>query len=265
MKNRGLSLRSPYAIVTLCILILYVVSLLFPSAWGLWTAMKSNLDYLGDPLGLPDTWHFENFLTALDNYMVQVFKDGRTYYFYIESMLLFSLLYAVGAAFFTTFVCCLVAYVTSRFNFVFNKVVYGIVIVTMTLPIVGSLPSEIQMLKMLNLYDNIVGMWVLKSNFLGLYYLVFYSTFKSLPKDYSEAAYIDGASNLVVFVRIGLPLVRNIFFTIMLIKFIEFWNDYTATLTYMPSYPTLAFGLYEYSFSAAPEINNTPMRMAIKE
>ena len=262
MKNRGLSLRSPYAIVTLCILILYVVSLLFPSAWGLWTAMKSNLDYLGDPLGLPDTWHFENFLTALDNYMVQVFKDGRTYYFYIESMLLFSLLYAVGAAFFTTFVCCLVAYVTSRFNFVFNKVVYGIVIVTMTLPIVGSLPSEIQMLKMLNLYDNIVGMWVLKSNFLGLYYLVFYSTFKSLPKDYSEAAYIDGASNLVVFVRIGLPLVRNIFFTIMLIKFIEFWNDYTATLTYMPSYPTLAFGLYEYSFSAAPEINITPMRMA---
>ncbi|HIY77850.1 MAG TPA: carbohydrate ABC transporter permease [Candidatus Borkfalkia excrementavium] len=262
MKNRGLSLRSPYAIVTLCILILYVVSLLFPSAWGLWTAMKSNLDYLGDPLGLPDTWHFENFLTALDNYMVQVFKDGRTYYFYIESMLLFSLLYAVGAAFFTTFVCCLVAYVTSRFNFVFNKVVYGIVIVTMTLPIVGSLPSEIQMLKMLNLYDNIVGMWVLKSNFLGLYYLVFYSTFKSLPKDYSEAAYIDGASNFVVFVRIGLPLVRNIFFTIMLIKFIEFWNDYTATLTYMPSYPTLAFGLYEYSFSAAPEINNTPMRMA---
>lgn len=262
MKNRGLSLRSPYAIVTLCILILYVVSLLFPSAWGLWTAMKSNLDYLGDPLGLPDTWHFENFLTALDNYMVQVFKDGRTYYFYIESMLLFSLLYAVGAAFFTTFVCCLVAYVTSRFNFVFNKVVYGIVIVTMTLPIVGCLPSEIQMLKMLNLYDNIVGMWVLKSNFLGLYYLVFYSTFKSLPKDYSEAAYIDGASNLVVFVRIGLPLVRNIFFTIMLIKFIEFWNDYTATLTYMPSYPTLAFGLYEYSFSAAPEINNTPMRMA---
>lgn len=262
MKNRGLSLRSPYAIVTLCILILYVVSLLFPSAWGLWTAMKSNLDYLGDPLGLPDTWHFENFLTALDNYMVQVFKDGRTYYFYIESMLLFSLLYAVGAAFFTTFVCCLVAYVTSRFNFVFNKVVYGIVIVTMTLPIVGSLPSEIQMLKKLNLYDNIVGMWVLKSNFLGLYYLVFYSTFKSLPKDYSEAAYIDGASNFVVFVRIGLPLVRNIFFTIMLIKFIEFWNDYTATLTYMPSYPTLAFGLYEYSFSAAPEINNTPMRMA---
>ena len=177
-------------------------------------------------------------------------------------MLLFTLLYAVGAAFFTTFVCCLVAYVTSRFNFVFNKVVYGIVIVTMTLPIVGSLPSEIQMLKMLNLYDNIVGMWVLKSNLLGLYYLVFYSTFKSLPKDYSEAAYIDGASNFVVFVRIGLPLVRNIFFTIMLIKFIEFWNDYTATLTYMPSYPTLAFGLYEYSFSAAPEINNTPMRMA---
>lgn len=85
---------------------------------------------------------------------------------------------------------------------------------------------------------------------------------QGMPKDFSEAAYIDGASNLQVMLRIAFPLVRNTFLTVMLIKFVEFWNDYTVTITYMPSFPTVAFGLYEYSMSAKPAINNTPMRLA---
>ena len=262
LKSKISFMLHPYALLTLLLLLLYVLSLLLPTIWGFITAMKSNIDYLGNPLLFPEKFHIENFLTALNNYMIPVFKDGDTYYFYIESMLLFSILYAGGAAFFATLTSCITAYATAKFDFRFSKIVYGIVLFTMTLPIVGSLPSEIQMIKSLNLYNNIVGMWILKANFLGLYYLVFFATFKSMPKDYSEAAYIDGASNWVVLLKISLPLVKNIFFTIMLIRFIEFWNDYTVNVTYMPSYPTLAYGLYEYSLSAKPEINNTPMRLA---
>ncbi len=255
-------LRNPYAIVTLVLLSLYVLSLLFPAVWGLWTATKSNIDYLGNPLGLPATWHFDNFLVAFNEYKVPVFKGGSSYDCYIEILLLYSVLYAGGSAFFAALTCCITAYATAKFDFKFSKIVYGAVLVTMTLPIVGSLPSEIQMIKALGLYDSIVGMWVLKANFLGLYYLVFFATFRSMPKDYAEAAYIDGASNLVVLVRIALPLIRNIFLTVVLIRFIEFWNDYTVNVTYMPSYPTLAYGLYEYSMANRPKINNTPMQLA---
>ncbi len=172
-----------------------------------------------------------------------------------------SLLYAVGSAFVSTLTCCIVAYVTTRFRFAFNSVIYWIVIVTMTLPIVGNLPSELQLLKLLGLYDHIYGLWICKANFLGLYYLIFFATFKTIPNDFSEAAHIDGASNIKVLLSIALPLVKSTFMTIMLIKFVEFWNDYTVTLTYMPSIPTIAYGLYTYSFSTIPEISNTPMRL----
>lgn len=248
-------------VVILVLLFLYVLSLLVPMLWTLYTAFKSNLDYLENALSLPRVWHFENIVTALDNFYVPINRNGEIVNYYIESMLLFSVLYAVGSAFFSTFTCCIVAYATASFNFRFNKIVYGIVVVTMTLPIVGNLPSELQILKALGLYDHIWGLWICKANFLGMYYLIFNAAFRSIPKDFTEAAYIDGASNLRVLLSIAMPLVAGTFMTVMLIKFVEFWNDYTVTLTYMPSIPTLAFGLYAYSFSAKPAVSNTPMRL----
>ena len=61
---------------------------------------------------------------------------------------------------------------------------------------------------------------------------------------YTEAACIDGAGNLSVLLRIILPLSRNTFFTVMLINFITFWNDYQTPLIYMPSKPTVAYGMF---------------------
>ena len=241
---------------------MYALTLFIPFFWALITSFKGNLDYLGNQLGFPSKWHFENIITALNYFYVPINTGSDIKTYYIESMLLFSLLYSVGSSFFATLTACIAAYATARFDFKFNKVVYGIVVVTMTLPIVGNLPSELQFLKAFGMYDSIWGMWICKANFLGLYYLVFYASFRSVPKDYSEAAYIDGASNFRVMASVILPLVASTFMTVMLIRFVEFWNDYTVTLTYMPSIPTLAYGLYAYSFSTVPEISNTPMRLA---
>lgn len=262
MKKRANKRINVLTIVTLAVLILYVISLCIPLVWAFVTSYKSNLDYLENPLWLPQKWFFKNIWTAINNFTVTVNKNDTMTQIYIEEMLLNSLLYAVGGAFFSTFTCTIVAYATAKFDFKFSKVIYAIVIVTMTLPIVGNLPSELQLLKSVGLYDHIWGLWICKANFLGLYYLVFYALFKAMPKEFTEAAYMDGASNFRVLFLIAMPLVRGTFMTVMLIKFIELWNDYTVTLTYMPTHPTLAFGLYAYSFSTSPEISNTPMRLA---
>ena len=264
MKNNS-KIKGNFNFVTILVfalLVLYALTLFIPFFWALITSFKGNLDYLGNQLGFPSKWHFENIITALNYFYVPINTGSDIKTYYIESMLLFSLLYSVGSSFFATLTACIAAYATARFDFKFNKVVYGIVVVTMTLPIVGNLPSELQFLKAFGMYDSIWGMWICKANFLGLYYLVFYASFRSVPKDYSEAAYIDGASNFRVMASVILPLVASTFMTVMLIRFVEFWNDYTVTLTYMPSIPTLAYGLYAYSFSTVPEISNTPMRLA---
>lgn len=253
---------SAILVVAAVLLIIYFIILCFVSVWALYTSFKSNLDFLGNKLGLPEKIKWSNFATALEYYMVEINDGENINNVYIETMFLYSVLYAGGSAFASAFVSCVVAYVTQKFNFRFNKVIYGIVIVTMTLPIVGNLPSELQLLRTLGLYDHIWGMWICKANFLGMYYLVFFAAFSALSSALFEAAYMDGASELRVMFEIALPLVKNVFFTIFLIKFVEFWNDYTVTITYMPSIPTIAFGLYEYSMSAKPAINNTPMRLA---
>ena len=103
---------------------------------------------------------------------------------------------------------------------------------------------EVQMAKNLGLYDSVWGLWIMKANFLGMYFLVFYNIYKNMPMAYTEAACIDGAGNLSVLLRIILPLSRNTFFTVMLINFITFWNDYQTPLLYLPTHPTLSYGVY---------------------
>jgi len=264
MKNKHKQKKS-YSlgiILVMIILWLYVISLIIPMFWAVLTSFKDILDYIENPLGIPNQFKFENYITAYQYFFVAVDDGGNTKYIYIEEMLLNSLLYAVGAAFFSTLATAVVAYVTSRFKYKFSNVVYWIVVITMILPIVGSLPSEIEVTKALGLYDTIFGMYILKANFLGLYFLVFHASFKSIPQDYVDAAVMDGAGNLKIFSKIMLPIVKKLFGTIMLIRFIEYWNDYQTPMIYLPNRPTLAVGLFNYSGSTIGAISSTPLKLA---
>lgn len=249
-------------IIITIILMLYVFSLFLPLFWGIITSLKDSLDYINNPLGFPNKWEFNNYKTAIKYFYVPVEIKGQEKIVYIGEMFLNSLLYSVGGAFISTFVTCIVAYATARFDFKFSKVVYWIVIITMILPIVGSLASEKNIVESLGLYDSMLGMYLLKANFLGLYYLVFYAAFSKIPKDFEEAAIIDGASNFQVMTKVMLPMVSKLFTTIMLIKFIDFWNDYQTPLIYLPTKPTIAVGLLGYSQSYIYQISSPPMKLA---
>lgn len=96
----------------------------------------------------------------------------------------------------------------------------------------------------------------------GVNLLLYLGAMNNISDSVSEAAYVDGANNFTVMVRIMFPLARNTFLTIMLIKFIDLWNDYYMTMQFMPNIKTLAFGLYEYSQSYKPAISSTPMKLA---
>ena len=80
----------------------------------------------------------------------------------------------------------------------------------------------------------------------GIHFLVFYDTFSSLPDAYMEAAEIDGASEFSVLSRIMIPLAKNIFATIFLLRLIGLWNDYQTPLVYIPDEPVLAYGLWKF-------------------
>lgn len=255
---------NPLMIVSLCILIIYCVCLLYPIFWGMLTSVKDINDFRNNVLGFPK----KEFGFAFENYpfVLQRFKADATYNEIgfdvgLSGMLQNTLIYVLGSALMSTIVPCLVAYVCAKFPWKISKVLYTIVLVTMIIPIVGSYPSEIVMLKNLGLYNTMHGALIQKANFLGMYFLVFHATFERLSNDFSEAAYLDGASEFVVMTKIILPLVKNIFFTVFLIKFIEYWNDYQTPHLYFPGYPTLAYGSFYMSTRYIDGLETVPMRM----
>jgi ABC-type glycerol-3-phosphate transport system permease component len=228
------------------------------------TSLKDQTAFELDPFGLPDVWHFENYIDALNLFCVRIETNSSgmaSQYIYIETMLLNSILYCVGNAFFSTLAPCLVAYITAKYPYKFMKWIHSFVIIAMILPIVGSGPSEIQMIKSLGLYDSIFGFYFVKFSFMGLYFLLFHATFKNLSWGYAEAAIIDGASEWTVMVKIMFPLVSSTFGVIMLLFFIGYWNDYMTPLLYLPSYPTIAVGLYKFYSAPGQQTGLIPMQL----
>ena len=238
---------SPLTILLFTVLVLYAAVMLVMFFWVFITASKT---YVGDyssfePDLYPDNivgWPKEFVLFA----NIAEINEGFAKFTLVE-MAFNTIAYAVGCALAKVLVTCVVAYLCARYDNWFSKLVYNIVIVSMIVPIVGSQAAEIQMAKELGLYNQIWGMWLMRSNFLGLYFLVFHSVFKSMPNGYYEAAKIDGANDWQVMVRVALPLVKLTFLSIFLIVFIEYWNDYLIPNLYLPDYKTLSLALYQQS------------------
>ena len=225
-----------------------------------------GFDFLDDKVSLPKEWHFENIKIVLDSFP-QVYNEGLVAKYKVNSTLTFyynTILYSLGGAICVTLVPCLVSYIVSKYGKKFKilNIYTTIVIVCMSIPLVGSTASELQIAYKLKMIDQFWGQWFMKSYFLGMYYLVFLASFKTIPDSYMEAAKIDGAGNFSIMVRIMLPLVKNVFFTILLIKFIELWNDYQTPLLFLPHRPTISFALFKFTNSFDYTLSNATMQLA---
>ena len=257
---------SPFNIILFVLLTVQCLSILYLLYWGLITSVKFQSDFrvnmYGLPKGWPWEWNWGNFGDVFMKFYVPVKRGGDRVKVGMEYQFLYTIIYCFSGAITATMVPCFVAYCAAKYKFFFSKILEGIVLVTMVLPIVGNTASTLQFLNFFHLYDNIWLNFVTQFNFLGMYFLIFKSTFASLPEDYREAAYLDGANDYVILFRIMLPMVSKIIFTVMLLKFIAFWEDYQTPLLYVPNYPTVAYGVYYFSRVSQGELNTTPARMA---
>ena len=253
---------SPLTIVMAVILGMYCLILAIWLVWALLTSLKNPNDFLGNKYGLPNPWYFDNFAYVIYEYKVEKLIDGVSTVISTGDMILNSVLYSVGSAFVATLVPCITAYLCARYKYKFSKIIYSTVLVCMVIPIVGSQASELQIVIKMGIYDHMFGMWILKSGFLGLYFLVFHEVFLSIPNAYGEAAEIDGASDFCIMTKISLPLAKNTFFTVLLIMFVTYWNDFQTPMLYLPTHPTISEALYWIKSSSFNYFAKMPVKMA---
>lgn len=241
---------TPITVAIFSLLIIYTIVLFTPIVWSIIAAFMDKTDFNNFFGTLKAYSHgikytFDNFIYAWNNVTI-VPTTATDTVLMIPDLLINSVLYSIGCA--TAFTVCpvIVAYATARFKYGFSKVVYAFVIVTMALPIVGSMASEIVMLNNLGIFDTFPSMFILRFNFLSIYFLILHAQFSSLPMDYTEAAKIDGASNFRIMLQVIIPQSLNTIVTVFVLSFISYWNDYQIPLLYLPSYPTAAYGIFDF-------------------
>ncbi len=274
----------PLAIIIAVVLALYMLTMALPLLWTVLTTLKPNSEYefwtdasgmmVGNKLWFPkiiDTIKnpkeklFGNYATAYEYFRVTVNATKPGEYdteYNIMWQFVNSILYSVGCATSVTLVSLVMGYATARFKYKFSGVIYAFVIVTMALPIVGSMPSEIAVAQSLGIFDTFPGIWIMRGSFLNTYFLIFFAQFKMIPKDYTEAAKIDGANPFAVMVKIIVPLAMGTVSTVFVLTFISFWNDFQIPMVYIPSHPVAAYGMYVFQNTPIREVSNTPTKLA---
>lgn len=259
------------------LLAFYTLIILGMILWGLLTSLKSesdyfgNLGYFGDSnvLGFPRLGKdvvgnsFEEFF-KLKNYRIIMGKleinKTVTYYptgatekvsytvannFYM--MLGNTLLYTIGGALIYAFMPALTAYLCAKYDYKLSRAIIAVYTLMMCMPIVGNLPTELTFLRDTGLYDSIFGNYIQKMTGGGMYFFVYLAYFKGVSNTYREAAVIDGAGPVTVMFRIYFPLAIKMISTVFLIQFVALWNDYQTPLIYLPTWPTLAYGVFYVS------------------
>lgn len=273
-------------ILLFVVLVIYSLIMILSLLWGLMTSLKSTGDFekLNNIMGLPNLdvnnyfnsrdsfFKLGNYKTVIDNFVV---KQSSAYYGLgteqivhrceanFGEMLLNTLLYTVGGALIYAVMPAIAAYLCAKYNYKLSGILVTIYTLMMCMPIVGSVPFELTFLRNVGLYDSILGNYVQKMTGGGMYFFVYLAYFKGTSETYREAAELDGASQFRIMATIYFPLAVKILGTVFLVQFVALWNDYQTPLLYLPTHPTLAYGVYYVSFASyARVLHHTPLRIA---
>lgn len=239
---------SPMYIVCFIILCIYFLFLVFPLLWGIFVSFipsASYMQYRTHPFQWPSKMTFQNYVHGFEAF--KIVPDGQTEPIGFGRIFLYSILYAGGCALTSTLSPFVVAYLSARYDYKFSKFVYALVVFVMAVPLVGTMTSEIVVTKQLGLFDHIWGMWILRFNFFTIYFLVFYAIFKQVPKDYTEAAKIDGLNDFAIMVKVIFPFASGTFGIVYLLNFISYWNDFQIPNYYLPSFPVAGYSIFYFA------------------
>lgn len=152
--------------------------------------------------------------------------------------------------------CSLVGYGLARFRFTGKTLVIGMVVLTFLIP------AQVTFIPQYLMYRDLGLLYSLKAYLLpalfgqgmksAIFILVFFQFFAQLPKTLVEAAALDGANNLTIFLRIAVPTALPAFLLTFLLSMVWYWNDtYFASMFFGTEIKTLPMNLaaFEAQFS----------------
>ncbi len=214
-RRRKVEIRR--SIVPTTLLWVLVVLMAFPLLWFLLSSFKPAGELFSYPLSfLPREWTLEGYSRAWE-------RIDFTRYF-MNTFIVASVTTVLTVA-----LCAAAGYALAKYKNPWLAV-FGLCILTMTM-----LPGEVMLNPMflvvrdLGMYNSLLGV-ILPTIITPTGVFMFRQFFISVPDELNDAARIDGASELSIFMRIMVPLARPIMLTLAIVSFQWRWNDYIFPL-----------------------------------
>ena len=214
------------------VLVICALTIFVPVVWVFFASFKDKSEFYGSPWTMPKGLHWQNFVDA--------FQDAHLGQYFGTSVFVTAL----------AMVLCLIvalpcSYVMARFDFPGKKI--------LKIAIPGGLFINVNYIVvpiflMLVDADKLVyeifpdGFFVNNPVMLAVVYaatslpftvFLLQDFFASIPKDFEEAALIDGASQFKILTRIFFPMAMPAISMSMLFNFLSYWNDYIISMTLM--------------------------------
>ncbi|MFE5164851.1 carbohydrate ABC transporter permease [Streptomyces sp. NPDC056697] len=246
--------RSPVAARRLLVFTCFLVTAvtLTPIVMMVLVAFQSDTESMAARPSLwPGSWHPENIGRAFD-----LVPLGR--------YLLNTIFFAGGTALLETVTAALAAYAFARLRFRGRGVLFGVYLTTLMIPSQVTLIPQFILVAKTHGVDTWPGM-ILPHAFTALGVFLLRQFFLGVPRDYEEAARLDGANRWQTFIRIIIPLAVPAIATLAVFKFISQWNNllWPLVISNSDSTRTAAVGLQVFQSTNGTQWNLLLMAAAI--
>lgn len=222
-------------------------TLVYSLIWAISASLKDPVEYIVNKnTFLPKDWLFENYLEAFELLNVK----GHN----VVDMLFNSVWLTLGQSLISAAVCTTTAYIMSKYDFVGKKFINVLIMASMMLPLYGSQAATMKLYLKTGMYNSPLILLASASG-VGSMFLILRSYFKGVSWEYAEAAQMDGASDLRIYLKIMLPIAKPAVLSLFMVMLINGWNDFATSVYYLPDYPTIASGLYLYEKISSFNIN----------
>ncbi len=228
-------------------ILLIVLAFLFllPFYWMVNTALKpANQVFTLPPTWIPQPAMWSNFYTALTT---TTYESAPPVYHYAINTIIIT----VNGVAATLFSSSLVAYAFARLEFPGKDVIFLGILSTLMIPFAVVMVPQFIIWRHLNWLDTLWPLMI--PHWFGSAWNIFLlrQFFMTIPREYDEAAFLDGASRWHIFIRIVLPLSKPALAAVAVFAFVFFWNDFLGPLIILSTPENFTLTIFLANFSVA--------------
>lgn len=143
------------------------------------------------------------------------------------------------------FIASLAAFAFTRLKFKGQKLIFSICLISMVIPGVINIVPNFVIITELGLYNSVWAMILPGLSGVGGVFLL-RQFMMDIPKDFDEAARMDGATNFQIYSKVIMPMCKPVIISLVLFTFQGSWNDFLwpMIVTDSDEFRTVASGLY---------------------